>query len=247
MPQTKLRQAAQGLDERIKVTHPSAWAALLAVLGVILAGAIVAFRVHLPETVTVPGSVYYAGGEIVVAARDAGVVEDITSVVGAQVDEGQRLLTITGEDGGVTTYEAPVPGALLELPVRIGQAVPRGQELVRLTRPAEGTTVAVVAFVSPDDAVHFEPGAAVDVIIGGSVLGATVTSRGDRRSTIDAMGEVLGGPSLALPLFQAAGGAPIALTVDIPNTGQFTDGTIATLRRVVADPTIWNVLTGGGR
>lgn len=246
MPQTELRPIARGLDERTKVTHPSAWAALVAVLGVIVVGVVVAFRVHLPDTVTVPATVYYAGGQVAVSAIDDGIIHDVAGTVGTQVEQGQELLSVMGADGIITTYSAPTDGLLLELEVTIGQSVPRGSELARVTRPAATSTVSVIAYVSPDEAVHFEPGAAVEVLVDGAVVDATVTARADRRSNIESMSEVLGGPALAMAVFEDTGGSPIALSVSIANSG-VTDGTNATIRRVVADPSVWDVLTGGGQ
>jgi hypothetical protein len=109
-------------------------------------------------------------------------------------------------------------------------------------------TATVVGFLSPQQAQDFAPGDGVKVVIGDTSFDATVTTRADRRSSAEAMSEVLGSPVLALAAFQDAGNSPIAVTVEIPNLdGAITDGAIATLRRVVSDPTIWALVMGGGR
>ncbi len=225
---------------------------LVAVGALIAVAVVVAFVVHVPKVVTVPATVTFPGGRITVTAPVPGTVQDVMVVAGSVVAAGGELATVRGADGTVVTVVAPEAGTVLSVPVNVGQVVGAGEALAKISRSKAGLGVLVVAFVAPDQAPDFAPGSKVDVLLRDAAGTGTVERVSLVRLPLEAVAEVVGGETLGQEVFERTDGAPIAVIVSFDAAGSASapgipEGTAVTLRRVVSDPTLWNVLLAGGR
>jgi len=250
--------AAQRLEESISVTRPGAWVALAAVGALIAAAVVVALVVHVPKVVIVPATATFPAGRITVTAPVAGTVQDVMVVAGVVVAEGDELATVRAADGTVVPVVASEVGTVLSVPVNVGQAVGTGDALAEISRWKAGSDVSVIAFVDPAQAQNFPPGSKVDVLLRNAVATGTVERVSVVRIPLEAVAEVVGDETLGQAVFERTNGSPVAVTVSldagIPAGGsasagvpEIPEGTAVAVRRVVSDPTLWNVLFGEGR
>lgn len=244
------------LDDSISVTRPSAWLALAAVVVLIVVAVVVACVVHVPKIATAQGTVVFSGGRLVVTSPIAGKVESLEVAVGNLVWPGDPLARVRGSDGSRRTLVAPEIGTVLSVPVSIGQAVGAGEVVAGLSRWRSEADVSLIAFVSPAESANFPKDSKVRLSVRDLVRTGTVTRVPVVRMPLESVAEVVGDEALAREVYERTDGSPIALLIDPDpppadrggsSSVVLPAGTAVAVSRVVSDPTLWEVVFGGGR
>jgi len=244
------------LDDSIAVTRPSAWLALAAVVVLIVVAVVVACVVHVPKIATAQGTVVFSGGRLVVTAPIAGKVEALEVAVGNLVWPGDPLARVRGSDGSRRTLVAPEIGTVLSVPVSTGQAVGAGEVIVGLSRWRSEADVSLIAFVSPAESANFPKDSKVRLSVRDLVRTGTVARVPVVRMPLESVAEVVGDEALAREVYERTDGSPIALLIDPDpppadrggsKSVVLPAGTAVAVSRVVSDPTLWEVVFGGGR
>lgn len=209
------------LDQRMHVTQPMGWLALLA-LGLVLLAAIVwGVFGRLPVQVEGQGILLSRGGVHDVVAPAAGQVLVLHGQAGDVIPTGQLVAEIAADGASIVQVTSPYRGRILELKMDQGSQVERGTPLLSVEglNSAGQVDLVAVVYIAPADGKKIRPGMAVQVSPStvrreefGFMLGSVATV-GLFPATPQGMQRVLGNEELVKTL--SAAGAPIELRIEL--------------------------------
>jgi predicted RecA/RadA family phage recombinase len=209
------------LDQLIRVTHPTGWAALFA-LGLLLLAAILwGLFGSIPTRVVGQGILLAPGGVNDVVSLASGQVVDIYFGVGDIIQAGQVVARIAEPDQPVNTkIVSPYAGHIVEVKVDDSSLVERGIPILSVEAGGEGPgSLEAVLYVPTTEGKKIRPGMDVQLSPStvkreefGFILGQVV-SVGEFPATRQGMFRVLGSEELVQAL--SVGGALIEVHVDL--------------------------------
>lgn len=206
------------LDQLVKITTPSGWLALVALIVLLVMVLLWAALGTIPSQVTSPAILIKTGGIKNVASPFAGQVSNLTVSAGDLVEQGDTLATVTG-DGGEQEVTSPYTGRVLELKLDNGSLVDRGMTLLNMELTGDDVRLEAVMYVPLADGKKIEEGMAVQLSPStvrreeyGFMLGRVV-SVGSFPSTYEGILRTLGSDDLVQAL--KVGTAPIEVHIEL--------------------------------
>lgn len=208
------------LDQLVKITTPSGWlalAALIMLLVLVLGWAVFG---TIPSQVSGPAILIPTGGIKNVASPFGGQVSELLVTAGQVVEEGQVVATIDQLDGGAAAgVTSPYSGRVLEVKVDDGYLVERGTTLLNMELTGNDVRLEAVMYVPLVDGKKLSPGMPVQVApstvrpeVYGFLIGR-VASVGTFPSTYEGILRTLGSDDLVQAL--NVGTAPIEVHIEL--------------------------------
>ena len=147
---------AEQVEQRLQVTSPRMWLALVGFVVLIVAGLVWGILGRAADQVTGVGVMLPSAGLYDLSSPNAGVVRGITVRNGDPVTAGKTVLTMFRADGGVQDVTSAIDGTILAVLVKLGSYVPAGSPVATI-EPA-GSDQQVVIFVGAADGKQIRPG-----------------------------------------------------------------------------------------
>jgi hypothetical protein len=208
------------LDQLVKITTPSGWLALAALMILLVMLLVWAVFGTVPSQVSGPAILIPTGGIKNVASPFAGQVRELLVTGGQTVAEGEVVATIDQLDGGeAADVVSPYSGRVLEVKVDDGYLVDRGTTLLNMELTGDDVRLEAVMYVPLADGKKLEGGMSVQVAPStvrqeeyGFMLGR-VASVGTFPSTYEGLVRTLGSDDLVQAL--NVGTAPIEVHIEL--------------------------------
>ena len=247
----------------MRLVSTPALVSLLAVVAVILAGALWLFGGHVAVKVAAPGVVVNPPGNAPVVSPVAGVVAAPLTPVGTRVRQGEVVTQVRTADGSIERLTAPVTGTVVSLSSGDFASLEVGETVLTIA-PATAPMAAVV-FVSTQAVGDVVPGLAVEVapdtldISQTGVLLGVVAEVSPLPVPRDRLTFVLGDDELADDVLRAGpvhevvvelrtdASSPLGLqwSGDGPDASEkLSSGTIAVAQLVLREQSPWQALLG---
>ncbi|MCI0398570.1 MAG: NHLP bacteriocin system secretion protein [Chloroflexi bacterium] len=217
------------LDQLMKITTPSGWLALAALIS--LLGMALAWAVFGAVPTQVSGTTIFikTGGIKNVDSPYVGQVSDLAVSAGDIVQQGQIIATVVEPDqGGEKQVTSPYTGRVLEVKVDQGYLVDRGTTLLNMELTGDDVKLEAVMYLPLADGKKIQPGMDVQLSPStvrqeayGFMLGK-VASVGTFPSTYQGILRTLGSDDLVQAL--NIGVAPIEVHVELTPDPATTSG-----------------------
>lgn len=208
------------LDQLVKITTPSGWLALVALI--ILLGMLLGWAIFgtVPSQVSGPAILIPTGGIKNVASPFAGQVSELLVTAGQTMEAGQVVATIDQLDSEeAAEVTSPYTGRVLEVKVDGGYLVERGTTLLNMELMGDDVRLEAVMYVPLADGKKLTPGMSVQIApstvrqeLYGFMLGR-VASVGTFPSTYEGILRTLGSDDLVQAL--NVGTAPIEVHIEL--------------------------------
>jgi hypothetical protein len=217
------------LDQLVKITTPSGWLALAALVILLLMLLAWAVLGTVPSQVSGPAILIPTGGIKNVASPFAGQVSELAVTAGQTVEEGQVVAMIAQVEGGeAAEVISPYTGRVLEVKVDDGYLVERGTTLLNMELTGDDVRLEAVMYVPLADGKQLTPGMSVQVApstVRPEVYGfmnGRVVSVGTFPSTYEGILRTLGSDDLVQAL--NVGTAPIEVHIELVPDGSTVSG-----------------------
>lgn len=269
-PKTKAAVSADDLDLRARTTRPHSWIALV-ITAVAIAWLVAwSFLATIPQYTHGSGALTDIQSEQQVSTPAAGQVLEVFATPGQLINAGSPLfkLAVTKTPAGapgvgaeataeVTTIAMPVTGQVRQISGIPGSFVSAGEGLAVVAPVNRGTTpLYAVVFVSVQDSQAFQLGQQMplQLDVGGSELLGTVAAVGELPATRSEITQIYSNPDIANRVFEATGGAPIAVTFNLgqqptwvgdPAPYPLVPGMLVSVTQVTGAPHPISLLLGG--
>lgn len=269
-PKVKALASSDDLDLRARTTRPHSWIALV-ITAVAIAWLVAwSFLATIPQYTHGSGALTDIQSEQQVSTPAAGEVLEVFATPGQLINAGAPLfkLAVTRAPSGApangsaatpveTTIAMPVTGQVRQIIGIPGSFVSAGDGLAVVAPVNRGTTpLYAVVFVSAQESQAFQLGQQLplQLDVGGSELLGTVVSVGELPATRAEITEIYSNPDIANRVFEATGGAPIAVTFNLgqqptwvgdPAPYPLVPGMLVSVTQETATPHPINLLLGG--
>ena len=156
LPQGRAVAPAEQIEQRLQVTSPRMWLALVGFVVLIVVGLVWGILGRAADQVTGIGVMLPSQGLYDLSSPTPGVVRGISARNGDELTAGETVLYLALADGSVKEVTSAIDGTILALLVKLGSYVDAGSPVATI-EPA-GSDLLVAMFVGAGDGKQVRPG-----------------------------------------------------------------------------------------